>query len=130
MERKYNATCPFCSHHFKIEYLEVNLICEECNFIIGYHEDSKLPKPGTFFVLPKGTSYHSMLKGNTFSKKQTKKKLHHMLNGVVNWHNGTVFENGHYLLRPCLLIEDNPKVRWVGSGGYWCSADINNVNFL
>lgn len=116
----YLTSCPFCEHQFTIEYLQVNLICPQCKSLIGYHEDSSptMPKPGMYFILPKGVEYHSMLKGHLTSKRKTKKRLHHMLNGVVTWGRGEA------------ILESNPQLRWVGSGNYWCTADINHVELL
>lgn len=116
----YDIKCARCKYEFKIEYLKNNIICPQCNALLGYHSDGsdKMLMQGQIFILPKGVKYHSMHYGWKTAKKTSRKKLHHMLNGAVEYAGMEI------------KIISNPEVRWVGSGSYWCSADINDIIIL
>lgn len=43
------------------------------------------------------------------------------------WPQMTVEDHGHY--STIFLPISNPQVSWVGSGGYWCRADLNQFDF-
>jgi len=122
--KEYKVTCAYCKFVFYVKYLEYNLICNGCNKIIGYHEDNKgvLLKHGSLIVVPRDTEYHSMLSGDMVAKRSTTKKVHHCLNGSMDWKTDFLDEGRRFV-----EIYNNPTVRWVGSGKYWCSADINDV---
>lgn len=84
--------------------------------LVGYHDIQSLPiKRGDTILIPKDTLYHSMKDGDIhITKKSYKVKVDHLINGC------------QYVDRGKKIIH-NPEVSWVGSGGWWHRADINDV---
>lgn len=115
-----NATCTFCEHEFDTEMYQINIVCPNCNAMLGYWENEELEKifPKNYVLtVPKNTPYHSMLDGWNVTKKKYNIKLHHWLRGSMTYEWREV--------RRLLLFQSNPEIRWVGSAKYWKSADIN-----
>jgi ribosomal protein L27 len=86
---------------------------------IGYHEDkSTLPiKKGNIVLIKKGTKFHSTRDGQYHTAGKTYKiKVFDLYKGAQWMEN---HEEGE--------VVHNPEVVWVGSGGYWHRADINDV---
>lgn len=84
---------------------------------IGYHHSlDKLPiKKGDIIRIKKGTRYHSMRDGEYHVAGKTYKvKVDHLIHGA------------QYMDRDIKIVK-NTEVTWAGSSGYWCRADINDV---
>lgn len=86
---------------------------------IGYHHDiTKFGlKRDDIITIRKGTKYHSSRYGyshDLFAGKTYKVKVNHLLHGAQWEDKGKIYIY-------------NTKVVWVGSGGYWQEADINDV---
>lgn len=124
--------------------------------LIGFHDDQELKAitgitRGTLVIIPKGTSVKSThpSKKEYVTKKDMKVKVHHFMNGMNLPLNdkysqaevadyleisgafcllGTTI-NGEILPRGinASVPVKNPSVTWIGSGGYWCEADINQI---
>ena len=80
----------------------------------GYHSEHQLPiRRGEQVVIPKGVTVHTTHpKRDTYvTARKQRVTVDHILPGRS--------EGGRHL--------ENPKVRWAGSGGYWCEVDINNL---
>lgn len=121
----------------------------------GFHTDSALPvKPGTKVRVPKGALLHSTHPQNDSWIENGKSRtvtVNHVLNGTsmvvyellyqrkrygddepmlrgVDWDevNRLMESNGGNHMYPV----KNPQVVWAGSGGYWVSADINDVEIV
>lgn len=86
----------------------------------GYHPESELPiKRGDKVRVPKGTFIRTThpQRENGPSKRTQTVTINHILNGTDE-HKGY---HGEWQYRT------NPSVVWAGTGGYWCEADINDV---
>jgi hypothetical protein len=84
---------------------------------IGYHENlSTLPiQKGDTILIKKGTKYHSTRDGDYhIAGKSYKVKVDHLIHGA------------QYTERDQKIVK-NSEATWVGSGGYWCRVDINDV---
>lgn len=86
----------------------------------GQFEESELPiKPGMMITIRKGTVIQTTdaKQREKIATKTYKVRVHHILVGVtrhLNYHREVVdFQN--------------PRIRWVGTGGYWYDADINDI---
>lgn len=85
---------------------------------IGFHKDlSALPiRKGDKVVIPMGIKVKSLgSKGSYITKRSYTVTIRSVLWGV-----------GREDQSPHMEIV-NPELRWAGSGGYWCYADINDV---
>ena len=84
----------------------------------GYVESQVLPiKRGDTVTIPKGTTIHTTGARKTFTAGRTYKvKVHYVCCGSVS-----------YVLHGQIIPAQNPRVTWVGAGGYWCEVDINEV---
>jgi hypothetical protein len=86
----------------------------------GQFDESELPvKKGMMVTIRKGTVIHTTdaKQRQKIATKTYKVKIDHTLPGVtrhINYHQETVdFQN--------------PRVRWVGTGGFWYDVDINEI---
>ncbi len=80
---------------------------------IGFHKAETLPiKNGQVVTIPKGTPVKQVGKPIRPAGRTYKVTVDHLLCGFVDEQRGIV---------------RNPMVRWAGSGGYWCEADINLI---
>lgn len=81
----------------------------------GYHSLDALPiKPHDYVWIPKGvfiTTTHPHRGPSYDNPRRRKVCIHHLLPGATQG------------LIPTL----NPRVVWVGQGGYWFNCDINDV---
>lgn len=117
-----NATCTFCEHEFDTEMYQNNIVCPNCNAMLGYWEKEELEKifPKNYvLIVPKNTPYHSTFIGWTVTRKKYNIKLHHWLPGSMTYE-----WNIH---RPTqeVVFQSNPQITWVGASSYWKSADVN-----
>lgn len=89
---------------------------------LGYHEHlSDLPiKRGDKVTIPKGTTVHSM------GTPRVRVAARNYTVTVRSVSCGQNFPEGHPRHDPSYPTV-NPRVVWVGSGYYWCEADINDV---
>ena len=71
---------------------------------------------GDFIVIPKGTPYSTTRKAKQLNGKQP-------LIGRVTRVTVHSVSNGYYGRKV-----NNPTVTWVGSGGYFCTTEMRNVN--
>jgi hypothetical protein len=80
---------------------------------IGFHKEDLLPiKRGQVVSVPKGTPVKQVGKPIRPAGRTFKVKVDHLLFGFEDPERGIV---------------QNPQIRWAGSGGYWCEADINLI---
>ncbi len=85
---------------------------------IGYCDPETLPiKKGDRIRIKIGVKLHSFKRGHYEAKRQYYVTVDHVLPGTAE-HEGY---NGE------IVPAKNPEVRWPGDGGYWTSADINEV---
>jgi hypothetical protein len=85
---------------------------------LGYTEERNLPiRRGMLVTIPKGTpiSY----RGVKVVKRTYKVRVHSICTGSSDIHHKDA--DGKY--EPI----SNPKVTWVGTGGYWADADMNFI---
>jgi hypothetical protein len=94
----------------------VNKITPDGKYIGYFSDKSILPfKKGDIVVIKKGTKYHSTRDGQYhIAGKTYKVKVDHLITGA------------EYMDRGKMIVK-NPVVTWVGSGGYWHRADVNDV---
>lgn len=86
---------------------------------VGYHEESTLPvKRGDTVTIKKGTVIRSMgPEREKIAARTYKVKVAHVLPGMdahTNYHGEAV-------------AAVSPSVEWVGTGGYWHTASINDI---
>ena len=121
----------------------------------GFYTDAALPvKPGTKVRVKKGTmlkSMHPSKDGRYPLGKTMTVTVHHVLNGVsmpsidmirdrrrygdddpmfahVDWNEvDRLKEENSLEYYEQMIPMQNPTVVWAGAGGYWVSADINDV---
>lgn len=88
----------------------------------GYIQSENLPvKKGDEIIIPEGIplqSTHPQFEGGRLSRQTYRVEVHHVLPGYKD-RSGM----GNATDKP-------PEVRWVGSGQYWKSANINNIQFI
>jgi hypothetical protein len=95
--------------------------CREQKFLGYYEHLSDLPiKRGDRVRILKGAIVYSM------RPKGTKAAGRNFTVTVVSVGCGQNFPEGHPRHDKTYPVR-NPEVTWVGSGGYWQSADINDV---
>lgn len=132
------------------------LIGEFMTKLLGFHKDQDLSVKtgitrGSVVLIPKGTlvkSTHPSRK-EYVTRRDLKVKVHHFMNGISVPFNDPDYEqeinemsstegafcslgtsgDGSILPRGlgAMVPVKNPSVTWVGSAGYWCEADINQV---
>lgn len=96
------------------DYMKRHGIAEKRN--IGCFQLDSV-KVGDMVKLPKGLELkttHPSIKGPV--KRDRTVKVHRVVEGYTN-----------DLENPLKALVSNPKVEWVGSGGYWYWADIDDV---
>ena len=88
---------------------------------VGYHEVHDLPfRQGQRVRIRKGTVISKTKSGSSFVAGRTYVvEVRSLDNGADGY-----VRDGH------VVEAQNPRVVWVGSGGYWHSADINDVEVL
>lgn len=106
-------------------------------------------KPGSYAVVPKGVTVKTMhpARDEYVTSRAQKVRVHHMLagrfvsvrealeeyrsrlekqgfdlTGLERWRE----ENTTEYYR-CMVQVEEPSVRWVGSGGYWCEVPVSAV---
>lgn len=92
----------------------------------GYHELDTLPiKKGQTVTIRKGVMVQSTKPGRTKPAGRTYTVIvDHVLEGASD----TRYEQaGDLKITEIRIPKHNPQVRWVGTGGYWHSADINDI---
>ncbi len=101
---------------------------------IGYHEDNELPiKRGDVVTIPKGTTVRTMHPSRKLyvTKRSQKVTVDHILNGIglPEGHPrcDEFYRAFHDHETSATRQIRNPSIRWPGTGGYWCEADINDV---
>lgn len=87
---------------------------------LGYHDReamAALPvKKGDRVRIPKGVVFKQVGKDAKAAGRSYVVTVHHLLPGRSSY------------VRDILTPLENPKVCWAGSGGYWCEADVNDVD--
>lgn len=85
----------------------------------GYFAGQLPVKMGDMVTLPKGGKFHSTKPGGReqVSKRARTIKVHSVDQGCASYtnHRGEV------------VPARNPRIVWVGGGGYWCDADLNEL---
>jgi len=105
----------------------------------GYHKTENLPSiRGKKVTIPKGTRYHSMKDGeyHVTGRKMTV-TVNHLSSGqeVPDYDWERYYKDSHpnpvkSLNHSNYYVLSNPGVVWPGSGGYWHTADLNDVEDL
>jgi hypothetical protein len=88
---------------------------------LGYHLESELPfKKGSVVTIPKGTMIRSTSGVKKPAGRTYRITVHHVMNGA------NLYVEGNGFREDCQPIMA-PTVVWVGTGGYWTEADINDI---
>lgn len=89
---------------------------------IGFYYEDELPlKDGDKVVIPKGVKVRSFNPSKKdYVTKQKTTVVARIGNGSADPKDG---DSTHVLMHAL----SNPTVTWAGSGGYWCSVDLNDI---
>jgi hypothetical protein len=93
---------------------------------VGYHDVRTLPiKKGDKVRIRKGTITKRILRDPKPAGRTFTITVDHILCGSTR----TEYVQSSSLsgVQQVQIPEENPKVRWAGSGGYWVEVDINDV---
>lgn len=97
----------------------------------GFHEHHTLPiEKGDLVTIPKGTMVCSTKPGaNKPASRTYTVKVFRMSTGASDTKHEVIYpEDGSKPFTKTVTVPfENPKVVWVGSGGYWHEADINDI---
>lgn len=93
----------------------------------GYYEDRELPlKRGQMVTIKKGTIVKTLGKEPKPAGKTYKVKVHHFMCGQTETKLTQDKEPPHKFIEEKIHKMD-PTVEWAGPGGYWTSADLNDI---
>lgn len=108
---------------------------------LGYHNREEMAcipiKKGSIVKIPRGTIVKQVGKDPKLAGKTYLTEVHHLLSGrsvpaaeIDGEQEPFYYRNESGQICARMVPVENPKVVWPGSGGYWCEADINDVELV
>lgn len=100
---------------------------------LGYHDRDAMKalpvQKGDHVRIPKGATVKQVGKPAKPAGRAYTVLIHHLLSGRSQAM-GEYRRDSTGKLTAVMVPIENPKVCWAGNGGYWCEADINDVELV